>query len=91
MSEPSVTHATFVIERSYPKAPGRVFAAFADPDKKRRWFAEGGASAGPVGRQRAVAYHEEGGLAVAWARCAGPPPGRPRSIALRRGAGGCNL
>lgn len=41
MSEPSVIHSTFVIERSYPKAPERVFAAFADPAKKRRWFAEG--------------------------------------------------
>jgi uncharacterized protein YndB with AHSA1/START domain len=36
----SVTHNTFVIERSYPSAPDRVFAAFADPEKKRRWFAE---------------------------------------------------
>lgn len=37
----SVTHSTFVIERSYPTAAERVFAAFADPAKKRRWFAEG--------------------------------------------------
>ena len=39
--KPTVTHATFKIERSYPKPPGRVFAAFADPEKKRRWYAEG--------------------------------------------------
>ncbi len=39
MSSPSVTHSTFVIERNYPVAPERVFAAFADPAKKRRWFA----------------------------------------------------
>ena len=38
--ERSVTHATFVIERRYPVAPQRVFAAFADPAKKRRWFSE---------------------------------------------------
>jgi uncharacterized protein YndB with AHSA1/START domain len=34
-------HNTFVIERSYPTTPERVFAAFADPAKKRRWFIEG--------------------------------------------------
>ncbi len=39
MPEPSVIHNTFVIERSFPKRPERVFAAFADPAKKRRWFA----------------------------------------------------
>jgi uncharacterized protein YndB with AHSA1/START domain len=41
MAEPSVTHSTFVIERSYPKPPERVFLAFSDAAKKRRWFAEG--------------------------------------------------
>jgi uncharacterized protein YndB with AHSA1/START domain len=42
MQEPAVVHNTFVIERSFPKSPERVFAAFTDPSKKRRWFAEGG-------------------------------------------------
>lgn len=41
MQERSVTHSTFVIERNYPVSPERVFAAFADPAKKRLWFAEG--------------------------------------------------
>lgn len=40
MPEQSVIHNTFVIERSFPKPPERVFAAFSDPAKKRRWFAE---------------------------------------------------
>ena len=41
MQVPSVIHNTFVLERSYPKPPKTVFAAFADAGKKRRWFAEG--------------------------------------------------
>ena len=40
MAEQSVVHSTFVIERSYPKPPGRVFGAFADAALKRRWFAD---------------------------------------------------
>ncbi len=41
MKERSVIHSTFVIERSYLTTPQRVFAAFSEPAKKRRWFAEG--------------------------------------------------
>ena len=41
MEERSVIHSTFVIERSYAATPERVFGAFADPAKKRRWFIEG--------------------------------------------------
>src|SRR6185503_544427 len=36
----TVTHATFVIERTYDAAPARVFAAFADLNSKRRWFGD---------------------------------------------------
>ncbi len=41
MPERSVIHNTFVIERNFPATVQRVFAAFSDPVKKRRWFAEG--------------------------------------------------
>lgn len=34
----STHHATFVIERSFAAPPARVFAAFADPTIKARWF-----------------------------------------------------
>jgi uncharacterized protein YndB with AHSA1/START domain len=38
MSKSTIVHDTFVIERSYPVPPARVFAAFADDELKRRWF-----------------------------------------------------
>ena len=34
----SVTHATFVVERTYDAAPSRVFAAWSEPEAKARWF-----------------------------------------------------
>jgi uncharacterized protein YndB with AHSA1/START domain len=40
MTERSVEHATFVVERTYDAAPARVFAAWADPTAKGRWFGE---------------------------------------------------
>jgi len=38
MTTRTTDHATFVIERNYDAAPARVFAAFADPAAKARWF-----------------------------------------------------
>jgi uncharacterized protein YndB with AHSA1/START domain len=40
MTVRSVIHNTFVIEHGFPTPPERVFTAFSDPAKKRRWFAE---------------------------------------------------
>jgi uncharacterized protein YndB with AHSA1/START domain len=39
MSQYPVVHGSFVVERSYAAPPQRVFAAFADPHKKKSWFA----------------------------------------------------
>jgi uncharacterized protein YndB with AHSA1/START domain len=41
IEQQAVVHNTFVVERAYPVPPERVFAAFSDPAKKRRWYAEG--------------------------------------------------
>lgn len=38
MTERSVTHAIFTLERSYPHPAARVFDAFATPEGKARWF-----------------------------------------------------
>ena len=35
----SVTHSAFTLEQTYDASPGRVFAAFADPEQKAAWFA----------------------------------------------------
>jgi len=66
--EKSVTHGTFVIERNYPATAERVFAAFSDPAKKRRWFGDGSESAFEEfqmdfrvgGRERRVSRLKEG-------------------------------
>lgn len=39
MTGRSVTHDSFSIERGYDVSPARVFAAWADPQAKARWFA----------------------------------------------------
>ena len=40
METQPVVHDTFVLERSYPAAPDRVFSYFSDAAKKRRWFGD---------------------------------------------------
>jgi uncharacterized protein YndB with AHSA1/START domain len=41
LEQQAVVHNTIVIECAYPVSPERVFTAFSDPAKKRRWFVEG--------------------------------------------------
>src|SRR5271165_4526627 len=40
-TSPQAVHNTFAIERKYPHSPERIFAAFAQPARKRLWYAEG--------------------------------------------------
>lgn len=47
MTERSVVHSTFTIERTYDRPPARVYAAWADPAMKGRWFG-GGTDDAPV-------------------------------------------
>jgi uncharacterized protein YndB with AHSA1/START domain len=63
----SVTHASFALERTYPAPPARVFAAWADPAAKARWF--GGGS----GEGHHQLDFRVGGREVA----SGGPPGCP--------------
>ena len=44
MSERSVAHGTFTIERTFEATPARVFAAWAEPKAKAIWFG------GPAGQ-----------------------------------------
>jgi uncharacterized protein YndB with AHSA1/START domain len=41
MTDRSVVHSTFTLERIYDRPPARVFAAWADPALKGRWFGGG--------------------------------------------------
>jgi len=45
MTDRSVIHDTFSIERTYPAAPSRVFAAFATAEAKDAWGDTGGLEA----------------------------------------------
>ena len=38
MTDRSIVHAMFTVERSWKHAPERVFAAWANPAHKRQWF-----------------------------------------------------
>ena len=69
MTERSVTHATFVIERTYDASPARVFAAWATPEAKALWFA---------GPDEWVKSSHELDFRVGGCECvSGGPPGGP--------------
>jgi uncharacterized protein YndB with AHSA1/START domain len=41
MTERTVVHDTFVIDRTYAASPARVFRAFADAESKKQWWGDG--------------------------------------------------
>lgn len=41
MTDHSVKHSTFTLERTYAASPAAVFAAWSDRDTKAKWFAAG--------------------------------------------------
>ena len=66
MTERSVIHDTFVIERTYPARPSRVFAAFASREAKDAWgdtgnIAEAEPATGPGEFDFRVGGHERFG------------------------------
>jgi uncharacterized protein YndB with AHSA1/START domain len=77
MSERSIEHASFTIERTYAAPPDRVFAAWADPAAKARWFA-GSEEEWDVGPYELD--FREGGIEVGSSRPKGGPVHSYRAI-----------
>jgi uncharacterized protein YndB with AHSA1/START domain len=69
MVDRSAAHATFVIERSYDAAPAQVFAAWATPVAKGKWFV------GPDAWEKSD--HELDFRVGGRERVSGGPPGGP--------------
>ena len=67
MAERSVLHDTFVIERTYPASPSRVFAAFTTKEAKDAWgdagdIAGSDPATGPAEFDFRVGGHERFGM-----------------------------
>lgn len=77
MSPSPVVHDTFVIERSYPVPPARVFEAFASDERKRRWFLleEGTAATDSYENDFRVGGKETSRFRFTAKSEGGPPPG----------------
>jgi uncharacterized protein YndB with AHSA1/START domain len=67
MSNRTAEHGTFVITRTYPARPDRVFAAWASRDAKARWFG----APGEVNDALQLDFRK-GGTET---NCGGPPDG----------------
>lgn len=67
MTERSIIHDTFVLERTYPASPSRVFAAFASKEAKDAWadtgdIAEAESATDPAEFDFRVSGHERFGF-----------------------------
>jgi uncharacterized protein YndB with AHSA1/START domain len=64
MTERSIAHGSFTLERTYPVPPARVFKAWADPRQKALWFADASGEPQqvfefkPGGREYSEGHHE---------------------------------
>ena len=81
-----VTHASFTLERSYPAPPARVFAAWADPALKSRWFTGGDALDRGGREEQGACVYRGSGLRVGEAgRHVGGHPAAPAHRDLEAG------
>jgi uncharacterized protein YndB with AHSA1/START domain len=80
MTDRSVIHDTFSLERGYPATPSRMFAAFASAQAKGAWHAtsEHELADGPAGVQEFD--FRPGGRELFGTRHAAPPTGTTPGI-----------
>jgi len=74
-----IAHSTFTIERTYPAPPARVFAAFADPAIKSRWFLHG---KGARAADHTVDFRVGGGERSRFVFAGGPPGAPPAGTTM---------